>query len=181
MSKALVLESKIHTEQYVLDFAIKPDLYRHAITQPIPGHEQPKGGRLALRTGLAIVAMTGSITFFCLAFFDINALVPMTFGFFLGAAIVLGIWWRQHRRLVRVHMTVNTKTEKHHYVIDAKGIIAQRAYIRSEIEWPFVTCIRHIEGATLIDVQTARLIVPDTALNVSPEEFQKQMEIWRTT
>ena len=176
----MAVTSDSHTQRYVLDFVIPPELYKRAITQPIPGRERPDGMWMTLRTGFAIAAMSGAILCFCLAFFDLSALAPMGFGFVLGAVIILGIWWKQHRGLVGVHMDVNAKAEQHHYEIDASGIIAARDHIRSEIGWPFVTAIRSVEGATLIEVQTARLIVPDAALNVSAEAFRADLETWRT-
>ncbi|MEO0891530.1 MAG: hypothetical protein AAFY35_02960 [Pseudomonadota bacterium] len=167
-------------KRYVLDFDIPPDLYKRAITQPIPGREHPTGARLALRTGLAVALMTGAIICFCLALFDLDALAPMAFGAGLGSVIILGVWWKQHRSLVGVHMGVNDKASRHRYEIDSTGIIAAREHIRSEIAWPFVNAIRGTEGATLIEVQTARLIVPDAALDVAPDEFRAQLEAWRT-
>lgn len=167
-------------ERYVLDFDIPPDLYKRAITQPIPGREQPTGARLLMRTALAVALMTGSILCFCLAFFDFDALGPMAFGAGLGSLIILGVWWKQHRSLVGVHMGVNDKASRHHYNIDATGIIAAREHIRSEIAWPFVNAIRGIDGATLIEVQTARLIIPDAALDAAPDAFRAQLEAWRT-
>lgn len=166
------------TENFDLQFDIPAELYRKAITQPLPGREQPKGARLALRVMLTIVLMTGSIICFCLAFFSMEALAPMGFGFALGAAIVLGLWWRQHRSLVGVHMDVNARAERHHYVINAEGITAAREHIRSEIGWPFVNTIWSVDGATLIEVQTARLIIPDAALDVTPDAFREQLETW---
>lgn len=166
--------------RYLLEFDIPPELYKRAITQPIPGREKPKGAKAALRIGLTILLMIGSIICFCIAFFDLDALGPMGFGFALGAALILGVWWRQHRSLVGMHMDVNARAERHHYEIDATGIIAAREHIRSEISWPFVNAIRGIEGATLVEVQTARLIVPDAALNGSAEDFRAQLEAWRT-
>ncbi|MEO0750252.1 MAG: hypothetical protein AAFY25_00460 [Pseudomonadota bacterium] len=162
-----------------LTFDIPPELYRRAITQPIPGREPPKGARLVLRTGLAIVAMTGAIICFCLTFFDLSDLGPMGFGAGLGSLIILGVWWKQHRSLVGVHMDVNERATRHHYVIDANGIRAAREHIRSEIAWPFVNAVRGIEGATLIEVQTARLIIPDSAIDLSPDAFRAQLDTWR--
>lgn len=166
--------------RYILQFEIPPDLYKRAITHPIPGREQPKGAKAAPRIILSIALAFGAIICFCLAFFDLDALAPMGFGFALGAAIVLGVWWRQHRGLVGVHMDVNARSDRHRYEIDASGIIASRDHIRSEIGWPFVNAIRGIDGATLIEVQTARLIVPDAALDGSAEDFRTQLEAWRT-
>lgn len=168
------------TARFELAFDIAPDLYRRAITQPIPGHEQPRGARLVVRTVLAVVLMTGSIVCFCLAFFDLSDLGPMAFGAGLGSLIILGVWWKQHRSLVGVHMNVNARATEHRYEIDATGIMATREHIRSEIGWPFVSAIRGIDGATLIEVQTARLIIPDAALDIAPDTFRAQLEAWRT-
>ena len=60
-------------ERYVLEFDIPPDLYKRAITQPIPGRAHPTGARLALRTGLADAQMAGAIICICLALFDLAA------------------------------------------------------------------------------------------------------------
>ncbi|MEL7254685.1 MAG: hypothetical protein AAGL23_10965 [Pseudomonadota bacterium] len=165
-------------DRFDLEFSIPPDLYKRAITQPIPGREPPTGARMFLRVALTIAFATGSIVCFSLAFFDWDALAPMGFGFALGAAIVLGVWWRQHRSLVGVHMNVNARAERHHYVIDAGGVTATREHVRSEIGWPFVTAIRSTEGATLIEVQTARLIIPDAALDIAPDAFRARLESW---
>lgn len=166
------------SDRFELEFDIPPDLYKRAITKPIPGREPPQGARLAFRVALTITLMTGSIVCFCLAFFDWGALAPMGFGFALGAAIVLGVWWRQHRSLVGVHMDVNKRVDRHRYSIDAGGIIAARDHIRSEIAWPFVNAIQGIDGATLIEVQTARLIVPDAAVDIAPNAFRAQLTEW---
>ena len=66
--------------------------------------------------------------------------------------------------------------------IEAKGIEASRPFIRTWIDWPFVKQIRPIEGATLIELPTARLIAPDDALSegTDPAAFQTQLEDWRS-
>jgi hypothetical protein len=166
--------------RFVLDFDIPADVYKKAITRPLAARKQPQGVLLAMRIVLAIALMSLSIICFSYAFFDIDGLAPMCFGFTLGSGVTLAAWWKQHRTLVTYHLNTNANAGRHHYEIDATGIVAARDHIKSEIGWPFVNAINSVEEATLIEVQTARLIVPDLALDVSPDVFRAQLETWRT-
>ena len=93
---------------------------------------------------------------------------------------MLAVWWRQHRTLVKLHGTYNDTGGRHRMQIDADRIIASRPYIQSRIEWPFVRQVRQIEGAVLIELPTARLIIPTAALGESGDAFAAQLNAWRT-
>lgn len=163
---------------YDLEFDIAPELYARAVTRPIDG--RPSGRVVIVRNVAAVLLGSLSVTFFTLAFFDLSYLAAVLMGAVLGAALVLAVWWRQHRMLVKLHGTYNDTGGRHRMQIDAERIIASRPYIQSRIEWPFVRKIRQIDGAVLIELPTARLIIPTTALGESGDAFAARLDAWRT-
>jgi hypothetical protein len=164
-----------------LEFDIEPGLYRRAITYPIPGQEPPSQTVVMLRNLGAAILFPLSLTLLTLAFFDWDRLTAVFMGGAVGAGLVLAVWWRQHKRLVAHHDRYNRTAGTQSMRFDEKGIVAAREGIESHIGWSFVSGIRAIPDATLIEVQTARLIVPDTALEGSADSFRAQLEAWRGT
>ncbi len=164
---------------YNLTFEIAPDLYRRAVTTPIFG--APSKNRVMAQNIAAAVLFPASIFAFNRALFTPESLISMLFASVLGAGLVLAVWWRQHRKLVTIHGRFNETGGTQSIQIGADGIIAQRPNIKSEVAWSFVTTIRQIEGATLIELPTARLIVPDDALPTGTEKvaFAAQLNEWR--
>ncbi len=163
---------------YDLEFDIAPELYARAVTQPIDG--RPTGRAVIARNVAAALLGSLSVTLFTLAVFDLSQLPAVLMGAVLGATLVLAVWWRQHRTLVKLHGTYNDTGGRHRMQIDADRIIASRPYIQSRIEWPFVRQVRQIEGAVLIELPTARLIIPTAALGESGDAFAAQLNAWRT-
>jgi hypothetical protein len=166
---------------YNLSFEIAPELYRRAVTTPMEG--VPSKNRVALRNLAAAVLFPTSIFMFNRALFSPESLVPMLFAAALGGGLVLAVWWRQHRKLVGVHGRYNETGGAQAMKLAPEGIVAARPNIESHVGWAFVREIRRIEGATLIELPTARLIVPDAALpeGVTPEAFAADLEEWRVT
>lgn len=163
---------------YELEFDVAPALYKRAVTQPIGA--APTRTMVILRNLAAVFAGSLSLTLFTLAFFDISHLAAVLVGGVIGAALVLGVWWKQHRTLVRLHMAYNDTGGRHRIEIGAERIIARRPYIESRIDWPFVRAIRQVDGAVLIELPTARLIIPTAALSESSDTFAAQLDAWRT-
>jgi hypothetical protein len=164
---------------YSLTFEISPDLFQRAVTTPITG--VPSKNRVVVQNIAAATLFPASIFAFNRAFFDPKSLTAMLFSAALGAALVLAVWWRQHRKLVGIHGRYNETGGTQSMQIGADNIIAQRPNIKSEINWAFVTTIRQIEGATLIELATARLIIPDEALPKGTDKagFVAQLERWK--
>jgi len=162
-----------------LTFEIAPDLYRRAVTTPITG--APSKNRAMFQNIAAAILFPASIFAFNRALFDPASLLAMLFAAVLGAGMVLAVWWRQHSRLVSIHGRYNDRGGTLQLQISATGICAQRPNIKSYVDWPFVTAIRQIDGATLIELPTARLIVPHIALpqTCEPSDFATQLENWR--
>ena len=162
-----------------LSFDIEPELYRRALTQPI-GAVRPKRFPMWLRNAVGAVGFVFSLFAFNMAFFSAETLPVMLAGGGLGAGIVMAIWLRQHRALVGIHGTYNETSGQQTMHIDQYGIIAARANIESQIKWPLVNDIQTIEGATLIELPTARLIVPDDALpdDTSQAQFAATLREW---
>ncbi|MEM8693481.1 MAG: hypothetical protein AAGG57_16550 [Pseudomonadota bacterium] len=167
---------------YHLDFDIDPKLYRRAITMPIDPGTRPSRRMTIIRNVATAILFPLSLAALAMAFFDFTALLPMLIGGLWGSGVVLAVWWRQHQVQVRLHNTYNETGGRQTMRIEAKGIEASRPFIRTWIDWPFVKQIRPIEGATLIELPTARLIVPDDALSegTDPAAFQTQLEDWRS-
>lgn len=165
---------------YDLTFEIAPDLYRRAVTTPIQGG--PSRGGMIARNLAAAVLFPASIFAFNRAFFAPESLTAMLFAAVLGAGMVLAVWWRQHRRLVGIHGRFNQTGGTQTMQIGADGIVAQRPHIKSIIGWPLVTAIRRIDAATLIELPTARLIVPDDALPKGTDTvaFVAQLGDWKS-
>ncbi|MGC1494809.1 MAG: YcxB family protein [Sulfitobacter sp.] len=164
---------------YNLTFEIAPDLYRRAVTTPITG--APSKNRVMVQNIAAALLFPASVSAFNRALFDPDSLIAMLFAAVLGAGLVLAVWWHQHRRLVGIHGRFNETGGTQTIQIDADGIIAQRPNIKSEMSWPFVKTIRQIEAATLIELPTARLIVPDDALPDGTDKaaFLAQLMEWK--
>ena len=164
---------------YKLTFEISPELYKRAVTQPIEG--APSRRNLGLRNGAALSLASFSVALLTLTFGEVEHLFAMIIGAALGAALVLAVWWKQHRTLVRLHGIYNETGGLNEMSLGPDLIIAKRPNIESRIAWPFVRAVRQIEGATLIELPTARLIIPDTALpeRVTQDAFAKQLDTWR--
>ena len=79
-------------------------------------------------------------------------------------------------------MKYNAEAGEQQMVLSADGIVAERPGIKSEIKWDMVQTIWSIEGATLIDLHTARLSVPHAALpeNTTPNDFEMQLHEWKS-
>ena len=165
---------------YDLAFEITPELYRRAVTQPLV--QAPSGRRLFWGNMLALFLATFALTLLGLSLFDSDALPQLIFGGCVGAALVAAAWWKQHRTLVRLHSNYNATGGPHRMQIDASRIVASRPHVESRIDWPFVRAIRQIDGAVLIELPTARLVVPVAALpeGQSADAFAGQLETWRT-
>lgn len=161
-----------------LSFEIDPELYKRAMTHPMLGQERPSKLASELRNVAAAVLFPFSLFCLSMAFFDKWAILPMSVGAVVTGMLVLGVWWRQHKKLLRVHMRYNETGGQQTMTLDVHGIKVEKPHIQSNIEWPFVTSIRAISGATLIDVQTARLIVPDVVLGTTPDTFRAQVNTW---
>jgi len=163
-----------------LSFDIEPELYRRALSQPIAA-VRPKRFPVWLRNAIGAAGFVLSLYAFNMAFFSAETLPVMLAGGGIGAGIVLAIWWRQHRALVGLHGTYNETSGPQTMHIDQYGIIAARPNIESQIKWPFVSDVRCIDGATLIELPTARLIVPDAALpdDITQGEFAAQLQQWK--
>ncbi|MBU2981871.1 hypothetical protein KO498_08590 [Lentibacter algarum] len=165
---------------YDLRFEIDPELYQRAVTTPLDGPVSKD--RRALYNIAAMVLFPASIFCFNRALFAPDALVAMCFAAVFGAGMVLVVWWRQHGRLVKHHKAYNETGGTQEMTVGPDGIKASRPMIRSEIDWGFVRAVRGIDGASLIELPTARLIVPDAALpeGVTQASFVEQLESWRT-
>ncbi len=164
---------------YSLSFDIDPALYARAVTTPIDGTPRT-GPRVALRNMAAAVLFPASLVCLALAFFNRDAILPVLVGGLWGAALVLGAWWWRHRTLLRHHSQYNDTGGRQTLEINADAITAGRPHITSQIGWPFVRAIRQIDGATLIELPTARLIVPDAALpsGTAAEAFAADLTRW---
>lgn len=163
-----------------LSFEIPDDLYRRAITQPLT--PPPSRAVVVGRNLLAAVLAPTALVLLCLALFDAGDLAPFTMGAAIGATFVMAVWWRQHRKLVALHNSYNETGGRQKMSFSADEITVARPHVQSRIEWPFVRAIRAIDGASLIELPTARLIVPDTALtDHSPAQFRAKLEAWRAT
>lgn len=164
---------------YRLSFDIEPALYARAVTTPIDGAPRT-GPRVALRNMAAAVLFPASLVCLSLALFTRDAILPVLVGGLWGAGLVLGAWWWRHRALLRHHSQYNDTGGRQTLEISAQGIIAGRPHITSQITWAFVRAVRSIDGATLIELPTARLIVPDTALpsGITPEAFAADLTRW---
>jgi len=165
--------------RYDLEFAIPADLYQRAITHPMKEAEVTSSTQ-RWRNVAAAICFPASLFAFNMAFFSADTLIVMLTGGFIGAGVVLAAWWMRHRMLVRAHKAYNDTGGMQRMHIDASGVEATRPHIRSIIEWPFVTGICGISGATLIEVATARLIVPDAALpaGTAPDVFRDTLMQW---
>ncbi|WP_124110499.1 hypothetical protein [Palleronia sp. THAF1] len=142
-------------------FEIEPALYRRAITTPI---DPPRKNEDGFRALAATVGAVLAIVCTDLALFGGGSLVPLSAGACLGAILVLLVWWRQHRHQVSMHAAYNQTGGEMALRFDPKRIVASRPGIESHVEWRFVRAVRHIDGAILIELPTARLILPETAL-----------------
>ena len=164
---------------YDLTFEVAPELYRRAVTTSVGG--VPSARRKALGNIAAMVLFPASIFAFNRALFEPSSLVAMCFAAVLGAGLVFVVWWRQHQKLVSLHQRYNETGGVQSTQLNAKGIVAARPLITSHINWGFVRELHSIDGATLIELPTARLIVPDTALpeGVDQVSFITQLEQWR--
>lgn len=164
---------------YDLAFQIDPELYRRAATQPIDG--APSQRAVIWRNLLACLLFPASVFAFNRALFAPDSLIPMLFSAALGAGLVLLVWWRQHLKLVKLHARYNDTGGEQKMTLSDSGIVVSRPNIESRVAWPFVRALRSIEGATLIELPTARLIVPDAALpeGVTQAEFLANLEAWR--
>ncbi|MEL7166407.1 MAG: hypothetical protein AAGL96_13135 [Pseudomonadota bacterium] len=165
---------------YDLTFEIDPALHRRAVTTPIDGAPSPR--RVMVQNLLAAVLFPLSIVAVNTAFFANDSLIAMCVAAALGAGLVLVVWWRQHRKLVAVHSQYNETGGAQSIQIGPDGIRAARPHIRSEIDWPFVRAIRQVDGAVLIELPTARLIVPDASLpdGATAQKFAADLDAWRT-
>lgn len=147
---------------YDLRYTIDPELHRRAVTHPIV----PRNPRAAaLRNIAAAVCVPLSIYAFERALFDGTGLLPMAFGFVLGAVLVLAVWWRQHRAMVRLHARYNEEGGEMWLQAGPEGLVTGRPGIESHLAWRFVRAVREIDGAVLIELPAARLIVPAAALD----------------
>ncbi|MGB1234766.1 MAG: hypothetical protein ACPG5U_03430 [Planktomarina sp.] len=166
---------------YDLKFDIPDDLYKRAVTQPITPARRKAAKWKEIRNFFAVIAFFVAGYFFGTAFFPNSHPLAVPFGSVFGAALVLIIWWRQHFAMVRLHRTYNDSAGLNHIILSAEKVIAMRPSIRTEMEWSFVKTVWAIDGATLIDLGTARLIVPDTALpsEVLQPEFLAQLQAWK--
>ena len=164
---------------YDLTFEIAPDLYRRAVTTPIDGPMSVR--RKTLGNFAAMVLFPLSIFAFNRALFAPESLLAMCFAAVWGAGLVLAVWWRQHLRLVGTHQAYNETGGNMTMQIGPEGVVAARPQITSQVTWDFVRALRGIDGATLIELPTARLIVPDAALpaGVDQAAFIAQLEAWR--
>ena len=164
---------------YDLTFEIEPDVYRRAVTTPLDGPMPTR--KKALGNFAAMVLFPLSVLAFNRALFAPESLVAMCFAAALGAGLVLAVWWRQHLKLVGVHQNYNDTGGTMSMQIGPDMIVAARPQITSQITWSFVRDLRGIDGATLIELPTARLIVPDAALpeGVTQAGFIAQLEAWR--
>lgn len=162
-----------------MEFQIAPDLYQRAVTQPINGMDV-SGTMRTLRNVAAATLFPLSLFAFNMAFFTLQTLPVMLTGGFIGAVLVLAAWWRRHMKLVGIHKTYNDAGGVQRFHIDAEKIDVSRPHIRSSVDWPFVTGIRGIDGASLIELPTARLIVPDVALpeGTTPDAFRADLKTW---
>lgn len=161
-----------------LSFEIPPALYKRAVTYPLV--ERPSRAKMMARNVVAAVLFPASLAMLGFSFFGSQGMAPFLLGAGIGACFVLAVWWRQHFTLVRLHKTYNDTGGQQEMALGPDGITAARPFIQSRIDWPFVRAIRGIDGATLIELPTARLIVPDAALSeVSPAQFRDQLETWR--
>lgn len=165
--------------RYDLEFDIAPELYRRAVTQPIDG--APSQRRVMIGNLAAAALFPASIFAFNRALFSPESLVPMLFAAAVGAGLVLAVWWRRHRALVEIHSRFNDSGGRQCFGLSAEGVVVSRPLIESRMDWAFVRRIWSIEGATLIEPPTARLIVPDVALpeGVSQSDFIAQLGAWR--
>ena len=165
---------------YDLTFEIEPELYQRAVTTPLDGPVSKN--KTALKNLAAMVIFPASIFAFNRALFSPESLAAMCFAAVLGAGLVLFVWWRQHSALVKVHKAYNETGGTQKMQLGPEGIVACRPMIKSEVEWNFVRALRGIDGASLIELPTARLIVPDAALpeGVTQSAFLAQLEAWRT-
>ncbi len=165
---------------YDLTFEIAPGLYRRAATTPMLG--VPSRGQVIGRNIAVALLFPAGIFAVNRAFFAPESLMAMLFAAVLGAALLLLVWWRQHWRLVGIYGQYNETAGTQILRLGAAGISAERPHIKSDISWPFVRALRQIDGATLIELPTARLIVPDDALpkGVDRAAFVAQLEAWRT-
>ena len=163
-----------------LRFEIPAELHRRAVTQPIDG--APSRTRVMLQNLAAMLLFPASIFAFNRALFGPESLIAMLFAAVLGAGLILFVWWRQHRKLVNIHGRFNETGGTQIMHLGESGISVERPNIKSIIDWPLVVAIRSIKGATLIELPTARLIVPDAALPeaVTPAKFAAQLDDWRT-
>lgn len=169
------------TNQFDLKFDIDPDLYKRAVTQPITAQRRKAMKWKEVRNFFAVLGL-GACSFLAgQAVFPYSHPVAVSAGAVFGAALVLLIWWRQHHAMVGLHSKYNETAGQQHVILSADKVIAMRPGIRSEMNWSFVQSVWAIDGATLIDLGTARLIVPDAALpsNVTQSQFKARLQSWK--
>lgn len=160
-----------------ITYSIDPKLYRRATTQPI----RARNRTLAIVRNLVATACTlGMLAALNIAIFEGKAIVPLCVGFVLGAIVVVAVWWRQHRTLVKVHERYNDSGGILRFAADSEGIVVCRPGIESRVSWSLVRDVHLIEGAILIELPTARVILPEIALEgIDKAQLVSQLNSWR--
>ncbi|WP_420337185.1 hypothetical protein [Roseibium sp.] len=160
-----------------ITYDIDPELYRRAVTQPIKARNRTV---TVARNLLATACACGMLVALNFLLFDGVSIVPLSVGFTLGAGIVFVTWWKQHRALVKTHEQHNESGGTLRFTADSTGIVDERPGIESRIAWFLVRDVRRIEGAVLIELPTARVILPEAALkDRDSTDLVTQLNAWR--
>jgi len=160
-------------------FEIAPDPCCRVVTVPIDGALSKR--QVAAQNIAAATLFPLSIFAIDPAFFAPFSLVLMCFVAVLGAGPVLAVCWRRPRMLVRLHGRFNGTAGVQAMQFGADGIVAVRPLTKSHIGGLLVRVLRGSFGAILIELPTARLIVPDHGLPpaIAKAAFNAQLNKWR--
>ena len=162
-----------------MKFELPTELHARAITHPSVGF--PSRRYLFLRNALATILFILTLYAAALGVWGNWAVAPTIGGGVIGAALMLAVVLKTRRRELGRHHQYNSSGGQLRLIFEPNGLTAERQHIKSQIAWPFVTGIISIDGATLIELPTARLTAPDFALpaGMSADAFRSQLEVWR--
>lgn len=170
-------------DEIELEFTVETALYKRGMTRPLAvlASRWDAGFWPILRGVLIGVCVGLGIALLNYLLFPRTSAFPMLIGFFIGAATAYAAARLPHARLMKRHLRYNALAGQQKVRFSPKGVEIARKHTQSQVEWPVITGIHAIPGATLVDIETNRLILPDDALpgGMTPAAFADQLRQWQ--